>query len=780
MCKLPSEVSNFVGREDQLKVCSEILDLESDNTFLIITGGPCYGKSSLAVKVGYKMYDEGYSYVIWINMRDITRNPSSPSLEDIAPNILQKFGIDTSQMEGNMEDYLKRKLEMIVKDSKSALLIFDNADNLIDPKSDASCQSSAYERLWQLIRDLQGSSIRCMFTSRVCKSLPGSKHHKLELGYLSDGESHCFLNKELQDLYFQDKDALIQDFLAIGYGLPYALKLMCSEVVTMDSEEMIVDYVNELKESPLEALDDEARMTNLFDLSYKRLTPDERCVFTSLAVFPSSFSYSYLSKVLKNLEGNLKSTVLNKLKKHSLVSFDSELYMIHPFLRQFLKKKHWDNDSREKYEIAYFTAYIRQLFDLAKGSLEKDKFSKCLEEFRREQQNFLHVMVEISKGWANSPHHLQQLVRENLLKLHTPQYIYVVLFLCHEIYDRYSAALIEFFKGCETFVEGQMKKNIWCCRSDVFTTIYEEKIGDDYKDIEADAVGKILVANRKCNKIVDKVESKTAVSRLDNDMKWVEKLEDCKMKAYFVSSMLKTKVRLLKKAHFGRSEDDKNCLIGYLKKALDECESTFGEHWLTIDCHTQLGKLYWAFDKRDDAITSFNSAVSLAEHLSVTGNRRYLSCLMDKGRFLVDADDEESIEAGKRLVDEALESCKEFPDEIMWLLAMKTLVKVDKARREEMVNMFLEKDKCNYRWIEVMVSVINAELGSPDKDVKQERLSCDEAIKLERLERMIEHMKYLCKMQEDKELGQLIKKNKRLFSRVSNKLKTIRKKGSKK
>ena len=100
--------------------------------------------------------------------------------------------------------------------------------------------------------------------------------------------------------------------------------------------------------------------------------------------------------------------------------------------------------------------------------------------------------------------------------------------------------------------------------------------------------------------------------------------------------------------------------------------------------------MYWAFDKRDDAITSTNSEVSLFERLSITGNRQYLSCLVDKGRFLVDADDDASIEEGKRLIDEGLESCKDFPDEIMWLLAMKTLVKVDSSKLEDMVNMFPE------------------------------------------------------------------------------------------
>ena len=745
LCKLPDKVSNFVGREEELKKCSKILDLESNNKFLVITGGPGFGKSSLAVRVGYEMYDKGFSYVIWIKMRDITKNPINPSIEEIAKSILKKFSIYPTQMQSNMEDYLRQKLEIIVKNSKSALLIFDNADNLIDPKRDESRQSSAYERLWELIKDLQGNSIRCMFTSRVFESPLRSRDHELKLKHLSVAESHCFVRKELQDLSFQDSDALIQDFVAIGHGLPYALELMCSEVLTMDDDkEMIEGYVKRLKEGPLKALNDKSRMTDLFELSYKRLTPDERCVFTSLAVFPSSFSYSYLSKVLKNLGGNLMPTVLNKLKKHSLVGFDSGLYMIHPFLREFLQEKHRYNDSYKKYERAYYRAYTNELFYLAKESLKKDRFSDCLQEFHSEQQNFLHVMEEISKGWTSSPYHLQQLVKEELLKLNTPDYIFVVLFLCHEVYDRYSAALIEFFKGCETFVDGQIKKNIWCCRFDVSMAICGKGIDDNFKELEADDFGKILVANRKFNQVFDREESKNAVSRLDNYLDWANKLDDYKMKAYFTSTILKRKVRLLKKAHFGRSEDDKNCLIGCLEKALDECDSAFGVHWLTIDCHTQLGKLYWAFHNRDDAIVSFDNAICLAKSLSVSGNRRYLSCLVNKGRFLLDSGQKESIEEGKRLISKALDSCKDLVDEVMSLLAMKTLLQVDKEIREEMISDFFKEEDLDHRRLQIIHSAVSAELNSPDEDVNEENFISHEKVKVERLRQIIAHLEYLC------------------------------------
>ena len=748
---MPDKVINFVGREEELKNCSEILDLENDATFLIITGGPCFGKSSLAVKVGYEMYEKVYNYVVWINMRDITMKPSDKFLEDIASNILQKFNIYTPQMQEDILGCLRRKLAMIVEDSKSALLIFDNADDLIEPEEDESCQSSAYERLCQLIRDTKGNFIRCIFTSRVYKSCLDVGKHKMELGCLSPDHTRLFLNTELKDL--QDKDNLIEEFVAISQGLPYALRLMCSEVVTMDDQEMIKRYVSDLKKSLVDTLDENSRMKYLFNLSCKRLNENERSLFISLAIFPSAFTYLYLSKVLSNLENSsINPRILNTLEKHSLISSYSGHYLIHPFLREFVKDKYWNTETRQKYEEAYYKAYINQLFELAKKSLEKDKFVDCLKDFCSEQQNFFHVMREIGKKFENSPPHIGQMVKEELLKYETPEYIYVVLFLCHEVYDLRSVVLIEFFAGCETFVEGQKRKNIWCCRFDVNMTIYEKKINDDFQTIKEDDFGEILVAKRRWNQAADGEDFQDTVSCLDRYMKKVEELGDCKIKAYFTDSLLKTKVRLLKKTCSWSDPPDEKLLIYYLKKALDKCESTFGEHWLTVDCHTQLGKLHWAQNNREAAILSFNSAVHLADRLSVTGNRRYLSCLVDKGRFLAQSGEKESIEEGKRLIDEALESCKDFPDEIMWLLAMKTLVKVDKTKREEMVKIFLEQERCNHRWLQVMRNVIVAELDSHDEDVNAENFICLEKEKVKRLREVIEHLKYLCKSseQEDK------------------------------
>ena len=754
---LPEEVNNFVGRKEQMKECSKILEFESDKTFLIITGGPCYGKSYLAVKLGYEMYEKVYSYVVWISMRDFTRNPSNPSLEDIALNILQQFNIDTSELEDKSEDksveYLKRKLNMIADDSKYVLLIFDNADNLIEPERDESCQSSALEKLCQLIRNMK--SIRCMFTSRVCNMFPDIKHHKVVLEYLSDTDSHLFVTKELRNFSFQGRDTWIQEFVIASYGLPYALKLICSAVVTMTNEEMIADYVNDLKESPLKTLDDNSRLKKLFGLSYKQLNLAERDVFTAMAVFSSAFSYRYLKKVLQNLENmNVKPRLVNTLKQHSLVSDHSGRYLIHPLLREFLETEHWTEDSRKQYEVAYFKVYISQLFELAKESLEKDKLANCLKEFRSEQQYFLHVVTEVSKGCENSPPHLESVVKE-LLKRPTTDYIKLVLFYCHELH---LVIMNEFFRGCETFVKGQMKKNIWCCRFDVNMTIYNKRIDDDY-DIEADEYGKAIVGKRNLSLIMNRNHSedkfKEAMEELANYRTWADTLNDNKMKAYFTYKMLKIRVRLSKRVYKVKSMGiDKSNLIRDLLDAVDVCKSTFGLHGLTIDCYSQLGKLFWFLGSTDDAKSLFDKAIEVAESLSDFRNKRHFSCLIDKGRLLVGSGQHDSIVEGKHLLETTLHEWRDACGDYMWFFAMTALVKVDRARCDEVVDKFLKEERLFYPSLCAMDSAVFAQLNIKDEEVNDENFIQKEKSMVEGLLRVIDHLENLCNDREhvDQEL----------------------------
>ena len=755
LCKMPPENTNFVGREELLKEYSQVLDLESDKKFLIITGSDGYGKSSLAAKLGYEKYDHGYSYVVWVNTQDITRDPANPSLKDIASSILQKFDIDTSDIE-DIVRYLKVKMRMIVESNKRALLIFDNADNLIEPERDSSSPSSAFGELFALIQDIPGNLIRCIFTS--CKGLMDSVHHIIQLPPFSKEDSCEFVTRKLQDFPCQDNNDLVGKLVDIGRGLPYAYELMCSEVIVTKEKPAIAQYVQSLTTS-LKGMSSEKEdsaffLNELLQLSYERLDKEAKSLFKLLAYIPLAVSSKYLFKVVDTFDTiKNRSSLLDQLNRRCLVSFDSGRYLIHPFLREFVKNKCWDKDSHKTYEEAYYKAYINQLFELARKSLDKDCFVECLEEFRNEQQNFLHVMEEVGKGSTNTQLHITDGLSE-LLKRTTPEYISVVIFLCHEVYDRYSVALLEFFAGCETFVEGQLKKNIWCCRFDVNMAISEEEIDDDYEELTADEYGKLLVEKRKCSQTAFRKQH--AEKNFDAFMKRMENLKDCKVKQYFKVSFLKIQVRLSNTFSRSRTLKSKKTLdlIKNLSEALKVCESTFGVHWLTIDFHIQFGKLYWGINSRDKANTSFDKAIGMAEH--VVESRKHLACLLEKGRFLLLSDSQELVEEGRNLIDQALKGCKDFFDETMRLLAMATYVKVDKVKRQEMTKKFLEKQFLNNRWLQIVRSVVETELDFPSEGLKKEGFISHEKIKVEKLQQITKHLEYICydSIQEEEKLLQ--------------------------
>ena len=737
---MPQEVKTFVGREEALDESTK--RLEGDENFLIITGGPCYGKSSLAVQIGYAMYEKWYNYVVWINMRDLTRNAKNPSIEDVALEILKQFDIDTSEMKDDIVSCLKTKFGTFEKNGKAALLIFDNADFLIQPAIDKSCRTSAYTQLCELIRSSR-NSVRAIFTTRVCKTEKDEQDHQIKIGYLSDDDSRKFLNEELNKKLEIDRDMLIDDIVKISHGLPYALRLICSEVNLMESKGMVQDYVKDLKEKPLETLDDDSRLTSLFDLSYERLNQAEKELFTFLAVFPSGFSYDYLSKVVRHLEKNkLKPRLLHQLTKHSLVNFDSNIYMIHPYVREYLMK-FWNDDSKQINEKAFHKTYCDQIFNVAKESLNKDSYSDRLKEFEIERQNFTFAMTKVCESTSDTSY-LGDVFKE-VLERPTPDYIAALLFYINEISF---PVLMQFFSGCEIFVVVSMKKNIWCCRYDGYMKHHEEKIDDPYKDWQPDEYGRALMDKRsssmhcyasRLNKDLTISNFNRVMSSLDDYMQRVDELNDTKMKAYFTHKILKVRANLSKKV-FKQLNLKKEDLIKDLTRSLEICKDSFGAHWLTIDCCNQLGKLYWYFKEHNETLGMFDMAIDLTKGLFETDNREFRTCFFEKGRFLANSDDAEDKKEGKKLIEDAIKRCEVAGDVEFSFFMMGEMVKFDRAILTNMRDCFCNMQQISHRSLKALHTAVTSALNSPDPNFNEESFLAEEISMVDALDGMINHL----------------------------------------
>ena len=766
LCQLPPEVRNFVGREDLINESKKTL--QEDENFLIITGGPCYGKSSLANKFGREMFEKVYNYVIWISMRDISPESGSLSLEDVALKILQEFQIDTSEMKDDIITFLISKFECITSSGKTALLIFDNADDLIDPKEDASCKSSTYVELSRLIRSNSRKSIRAIFTTRVCKGLVNEQDQKVELGPFSEEESRNFLLKELKEKKSLNREEMIKEIVARSHGLPYALTLISSTVNEMNCKEMIEDYMNDLKENPTETVGENRHLFKLFDLSLKRLEGGEKELFSLLAVFPSRFSYSYVRKVSDHIKTvSIKPRMLKNLQEHSLVNDDSRqhessdgIYLIHPFLREYMRTHYWDKSQMKEYETAFYKTYADQLFDLAGTALQKDSYIDSLEEFRKEQQNFFHVMTEIGKGSGCiiRSSYLSDVFKESLNDRSTPDFIASLLF-CIDITN--PSLLLKFFEGCETFAEGQLKKNIWCCRYDLNMKYFEKQIDDPHEQLTPDDYGKAVLDKREISQKIHVSKGKNLTEEvfdeiiyfLDDYGSRVQSLDNVEIKAYFEHKILKQRGTILKRRFISNQVNaDKDKCIRVLHEALEICNKVFGENWLTIDCYNQLGKLYWSFKNRENAEKAFDNAIELAESMSLTNTKKFGSCLLGKGRFLMESEDTESVNEGVALVEDSLDGCKDFSDTKFWCLAMQYLLKVDKSKADLIKARFFKTDKLNHSIMNVMDDVIRTDMDSSDEDCSEESLMDSEKSKVDDLKNAIAHLEELEKREGKSEI----------------------------
>ena len=393
---LPKSIPNFIGRETEMLKATTALDIQ--NKLLLIHGGPCYGKSTLAIEIGHKMAKEGYNYVVWINMRDILTFDKCPSMDDLAEQILHEFQVDTSEMKDNIQSYLIRKLSTISLSKKKALLIFDNADCLISSGSRAT-STDVYSRLTRLLES--SDEIRAIFTSR--SSVISHNHdddddvYKMELSCLCSNDSESYFESALKPNTLIDRKSLITQLAPLSHGLPLAMKILSSEVNKMEDIRCLQDYLDDVAKNPAQTVSEaqHQRMLHLFGLSFNSMDDEELKMMKMLAVFPSGFSYLYMDKLLKELELKLKARLITKLRERGLVEWQSPSFLMHPYLCEFVRQEKWGTGDKEIYEEAYACVYLKGLFEVSLASLEKDAYCESQIEFLTERHNFLHLMAYV-------------------------------------------------------------------------------------------------------------------------------------------------------------------------------------------------------------------------------------------------------------------------------------------------------------------------------------------------------------------------------------------------
>ena len=335
---LPVMVPNFTGRQSE---CEEITGyVTSESTRLVsIWGSPGFGKTSVAIAVGHDLQSKGMP-VCWLSLRELKSKTdlTSKLLSFVKPSVRNDH---PSFSHPSLDDQLCLLLSEF---SDRSIFILDNADNLLEDG-----EPGVKKEVIGLLKEILRRSKATIFALTTRESLGFLNvdlqgHQSVRIRPLNEDSAKTLVKALLPTASSSDCKRIVK---ICGF-VPFAIKLLCSSISEGEAEPS--QYLDEFMQfastaSIAEMLDrpdypDEYRLQSLFELSFKRLTAQEKKALVSLSILPENFGTEVAAAVLD--ENNLQAKkLLLSLQRKSLIDsgVKQELFTMHKLLQSFAREK---------------------------------------------------------------------------------------------------------------------------------------------------------------------------------------------------------------------------------------------------------------------------------------------------------------------------------------------------------------------------------------------------------------------------------------------------------
>jgi len=336
--QIPSPPADFTGRDDDIEYLLERFDQGATITGLRGMGG--IGKTALAFKLAEKLIDRYPDGQIFVNMNGTSDEPLTAA--EAMSQIIHAYETDARlpAIESELSGLYRSKLH-----SKKVLILLDNAanDDQVRPL-------------------LPPSSCGLIVTSREKFTLPGLIEKDLNIMPSPDA---CALLLKIASRIGDHAEELAR---LCGH-LPLALRA-ASSLLASELDLSIAEYLKELsnERTRLERIGGEGVERDVeasFNLSYRRLKPDEARVFRLLSIFPADFDANAEEFLCKD-KGHKR---LSKLVRWSLVDFyeHNNRYLLHDLARIFAAKSLLKEDGDAVRSAAMKRYFVRYLNVLTKA-----------------------------------------------------------------------------------------------------------------------------------------------------------------------------------------------------------------------------------------------------------------------------------------------------------------------------------------------------------------------------------------------------------------------------
>ena len=240
---LPDKVPNVFGREEVIEQVTQ--DIQSRAlAAVVITGGPGFGKTTVAKEVAHELAIEKDRTVLFCTLR------SKETFDEVATEMILHCGEIYSQLPNNPEQNLKQwsqQLNNLEEVKKNVTFVLDNADDVLESED-----RQKFVSILKYMRTLLGQRVTFLVTSRKLFRDPDLQMKERRMPYLSAENAKQVLTSRVSDQEILKTLTKIDDLAELCRGVPLALHIVGLQLSSIDQGTLI----KVLKDKPLEILEE--------------------------------------------------------------------------------------------------------------------------------------------------------------------------------------------------------------------------------------------------------------------------------------------------------------------------------------------------------------------------------------------------------------------------------------------------------------------------------------------------------------------------------------------
>ena len=677
------------GRSEELQKVVESIESGSISVVLI-TGGPGFGKTTLAKAVAHELAKSD-------DMRKILfcRLLSKKTFNEVAIEMIHSCGKSYAQPPEYPDQWLKdwsRQIQIQVT------FVLDNADDILESE-----QRSSFLDVLREMTQLSKKKLTFVITSREQFKVRDLLLKEVVLSSLSTDQAKEVLISRVSDEEIGKNLSRSEEIVKLCGRVPLALCIVGSLLSDYTEERL----VNDLEKEPMKLLDDgNESIERVIKTSFDLLSKDKQDALVLMSIFPESFDSEAAVAVISETcskSGTLPVSVLRCLKNSSLVEQpSSRRYQLHPLIRAFGQA----NDARqglvggEKLACSHF---IPLLVQNAKKFWSKDQCKAAIDSFSEDRHNFEYFLQVYAKA-AETLERCKEFQHDFLQNC-----MYLEKCVSPSFYTDFLEELVSFTKP----------KTQPVCRAELLCLRGHEKrkVGDRKKyrvDMEeayklysgnsakfnTNAVSAVYLLNSYADSI-------SKIGHSSNN----EKIEEINRNALKLSESLERghperAEALLLAGRFAKRAGKRSEAEMKLQEALELFQEFLGTHLNTVYALKEIADFYFSGEDLKKAFTLYKKALDMMKQLGMENNKANIMIMKNYG---ICARKRGNFDEGTKYLEQALLVAeRELRPDHWWKVLIKTslaLLQEENEKIEDAKVLMLEGLEICYRLEETIKSL---------------------------------------------------------------------------